>query len=177
MNLKMTEGKKVKKALLVIDMQNVCVGKNHATYFKYDNEILIQTVNEVIDANESNVVVYIKNIMKKNLINKLAPFKAYEETEEVELVSNLHVISDYVFIKYEGNAFSNPKLNEFLKAHKIKCVEIVGVDGGGCVALTALGAIKEGYSVILNESAIGTMFNKNKEKYFKKLREADAKII
>ena len=55
MNLKMTEGKKVKKALLVIDMQNV---KNHATYFKYDNEILIQTVNEVIDANESNVVVY-----------------------------------------------------------------------------------------------------------------------
>ena len=31
MNLKMTEGKKVKKALLVIDMQNVCVGKNHAT--------------------------------------------------------------------------------------------------------------------------------------------------
>ena len=58
MNLKMTEGKKVKKALLVIDMQNVCVGKNHATYFKYDNEILIQTVNEVIDANESKVVVY-----------------------------------------------------------------------------------------------------------------------
>ena len=115
--------------------------------------------------------------MKKNLINKLAPFKAYEGTEEVELVSNLHVISDYVFIKYEGNAFSNPKLNEFLKAHKIECVEIVGVDGGGCVALTALGAIKEGYSVILNESAIGTMFNKNKEKYFKKIRAADEKII
>ncbi len=40
MNLKMTEGKKVKKALLVIDMQNVCVGKNHATYFKYDNALL-----------------------------------------------------------------------------------------------------------------------------------------
>ena len=36
----MTEGKKVKKALLVIDMQNVCVGKNHATYFKYDNALL-----------------------------------------------------------------------------------------------------------------------------------------
>ena len=40
----------MKKALLVIDMQNVCVGENHATYFKYDNEILIRTVNEVIDA-------------------------------------------------------------------------------------------------------------------------------
>ena len=95
----------------------------------------------------------------------------------MDLVSNLHIISDYVFTKYEGNAFSNPKLNEFLKEHLIECVEVVGVDGGGCVALTALGAIKEGYSVIVNETAIGTMFLKNKEKYFKKLRDADVKFI
>ena len=167
----------MKKALLVIDMQNVCVGEKHATYFKYDNEILIRTVNEVIDANKGNLVIYIKNVMKKNLINKLAPFQAYEGTEEVELVSNLHVTSNYVFTKYKGNAFTNHKLNDLLKEHNIECVEVVGVDGGGCVALTALGAIKEGYSVIVNESAIGTMFNKNKEKYFKKLRVADAKFI
>ena len=48
-------GEESEKALLVIDMQNVCVGKNHATYFKFDNEILIQTVNEVIDANERQI--------------------------------------------------------------------------------------------------------------------------
>lgn len=167
----------MKKALLVIDMQNVCVGEKHATYFNYDNQSLIQAVNEVIDANENNLVIYIKNVMKKNLINKFAPFKAYEGTEEVELVSNLHVISNYVFTKYEGNAFSNPKLNVFLKEHNIECVEVVGVDGGGCVALTALGAIKEGYNVTVNESAIETMFNKNKEKYFKKLRGVGAKFV
>ena len=92
-------------------------------------------------------------------------------------MEELYEKSNYVFTKYEGNAFSNHKLNDFLKEHKIECVEVVGVDGGGCVALTALGAIKEGYSVIVNETAIGTMFNKNKEKYFKKLREADAKFI
>ena len=59
----------MKKALLVIDMQNVCVGKNHAAYFKYDNEILIQTVNEVIDANESNVVYakpFVQTLFSKN---------------------------------------------------------------------------------------------------------------
>ena len=167
----------MKKALLVIDMQNVCVGEKHATYFKYNNEILIQAVNKVIDENKDKLVIYIKNVMKKNLINKFAPFHAYEGTEEVELVSNLRVASNYVFTKYEGNAFTNPKLNDFLKEHSIECVEVVGVDGGGCVALTALGTIKEGYNVIVNESAIGTMLNKNKEKYFKKLREADAKFI
>ncbi len=41
----------MKKALLVIDMQNVSVGKNHASYFKYDCEKLIGPVNGVIDDN------------------------------------------------------------------------------------------------------------------------------
>ena len=35
----------MKKALLVIDMQNVCVGNNHAAYFKYNNKELVQNVN------------------------------------------------------------------------------------------------------------------------------------
>lgn len=167
----------MKKALLVIDMQNVIVGENHAAYFQHDNEKLIKAVNEVIDANESNIVIYIKHMMKKNLINKFAPFQAYEGTENVELVSNLRVVSDYVFTKYKGNAFTNPKLNDFLKEHGIECVEVVGVDGGACVALTALGAINAGYNVIINENAIGTKFNKNKEKYFKKLRKSGAEFV
>ena len=167
----------MKKALLVIDMQNVCVGEKHATYFKYDNETLIKAVNDVIASYECNRVVYIKNVMKKNIISKLAPFQAYEGTKEVELVGGLNVVSEYIFTKYEGNAFSNPKLSEFLKEQNIECVEVVGVDGGGCVALTALGALKEGYKVIVNESAIGTMFEKKKEKYFKKLRDAGVKFI
>lgn len=44
-------------------------------------------------------------------------------------------------------------------------------------ALTALGAIKNGYKVIVNEAAIGTMYKKNKNKYFKKLHEAGAEFI
>lgn len=167
----------MKKALLVIDMQNVCVGEKHSPYFKYNNRDLIQEVNKVIDNNEKNLVVYIKNVMKKNLLNKLAPFSAYEGTEEIELVNELHVVSNNVFIKYEGNAFSNPALDVLLKEHNIEYVEVVGVDGGGCVALTALGAVKKGYKVIVNEMAVGTMFNKNRDKYFKKLREAGAEFI
>ena len=93
----------MKKALLVIDMQNVCVGNNHAAYFKYNNKELVQNVNEVIDTNKDSIVIYIKNVMKKNIINKFAPFHAYEGTEEVELVNNLQIVSDYVFTKYELN--------------------------------------------------------------------------
>ncbi len=167
----------MKKALLVVDMQNVCVGEKHAPFFKYSNKNLISEVNKVIDANENNLVVYIKNVMKRNLINKFAPFHAYEGTEEIELVKDLHIVSDNVYIKYKGDAFTNSELDTLLKEHDIEYVEVVGVDGGGCVALTALGAIKNGYKVIVNEAAIGTMFDKNRDKYFKKLRDAGAEFI
>lgn len=167
----------MKKALLVIDMQNVCVGKKHASYFKYNNVELIEAVNEIIDTNKDSVVIYIKNVMKKNLLNMFAPFHAYEGTEDVELVNNLNITSKNIFTKYEGNAFSNPALNEFLRQNEVECVEVIGVDGGGCVALTALGAIKKGYKVIVNESAIGTIFVKNRNKYFKQLKDAGAEFV
>lgn len=167
----------MKKALLVVDMQNVCVGEKHSDYFKYNNHSLIEKVNNAIESNQDSIVIYIKNVMKRNLLNKFAPFQAYEGTEEVELVKNLNIVSDNVFTKCRGNAFSNGKLVSFLKEQEVECVEVVGVDGGVCVALTALGAVKEGYKVIVNETAIGTMFHKNKTKYFRKLEEAGAVFI
>ena len=36
---------------------------------------------------------------------------------------------------------------------------------------------KNGYKVIVNEAAIGTMYKKNKNKYFKKLHEAGAEFV
>lgn len=61
----------MRKALLVIDMQNVCVGEKHAAYFKYNNRELIRKGNKIIDANEKNLVVYIQNVMKRNFVNNL----------------------------------------------------------------------------------------------------------
>ena len=89
----------------------------------------------------------------------------------------MHIVSDNIFIKYKGNAFTNSGLDILLKKNNIEYVEVVGVDGGACVALTALGAIKNGYKVIVNEAAIGTMYKKNKNKYFKKLHEAGAEFV
>ncbi|WP_449074598.1 isochorismatase family cysteine hydrolase [Ruminococcus sp.] len=167
----------MKKALLVVDMQNVCVGNEHAKYFKYDNSKIINAVNRAIDDNKNSLVIYIKNIMKNNFINKFAPFQAYEGTNEVELVNGLKIVSENIIKKYKANAFSNIELNTLLKKNNIECIEIVGVDGGGCVALTAIGAMNAGYKVMINETAIGTMFEKNKNKYFAKLKLAGAEFI
>ncbi|MEE0859004.1 MAG: isochorismatase family cysteine hydrolase [Acutalibacteraceae bacterium] len=165
------------KAVLVIDMQNICVGKNHSPYFKYDRDNLITEVNRVIADNKDNLIVYIKNVMKKNLINRFAPFKAYEKTEAVELVEELSVVSDYVFEKYTGNAFTNNGLNNFLSDNKVDTVELIGVDGGGCVFLTAIGAIEKGYKVIVNTKAVGTISEKNRDNCFKKLEKLGVEFI
>lgn len=165
------------KAVFDMDMQNICVGDAHEKFFKYDNQKLIAAVNKVIKDNEENSIFYILNIMKDNFINRLAPFKAFEGSENVELVNSLEVVSNYIFKKYKGDAFTNPKLKEKLDELSIDEIEIVGIDGGGCVALTALGAIKEGYKVTINTNAIGTMFHKRANKYNEKLKQLGAKFI
>lgn len=166
----------MKKAILVIDMQNICVGKNHAACFNYSGQ-LVESVNEIIHNNQGHDIIYIRNIMKHNFINKFAPFKAYEGTKEIELTDCLKVVTDKVFDKYKADAFSNKKLDEYLKNHDIDTVEVIGVDGGGCVAQTALGAVKNGYQVIVNTKGIGTMFHKKQAQYFELLRKKGAQII
>lgn len=59
----------MKKAHLVIDMQNVSVGKNHASYFKYDCEKLIGAVNGVIDDNR----FYIGKYLRFEVAGKIIP--------------------------------------------------------------------------------------------------------
>ena len=97
--------------------------------------------------------------------------------QHAELVNGLKIVSNHVYVKYEGNAFSNAKLEEFLQSEGIQEIEVIGVDGGGCVSLTALGAIDNGYKVTLNTTCIGTVFKKQRDKYYEKLREKGATII
>ena len=166
----------MKKALLAIDMQEICIGKDHAEYFKYDNNLLT-VVNQVIDNSQDKIIVYIRNVMKKNLINKFAPFHAYEGSREAELAEGLHIVSENIFDKYVGDAFSNKKLDEFLRSSDVNEIEVIGVDGGACVAMTALGALKNGYRVTVNTKAIGTMFEKKKASYFEKIKKLGADFI
>lgn len=162
------------KALLVIDMQECTVGKNHAKPFKYEPDI-ISRVNSVIEQNE--FVVYIRNLMKNNFINRLAPVKCFDGSPEAELAEGLKIISENVFDKYAGNAFSNEELGAFLKKNGVREVELVGVDGGGCVSLTAIGAANLGLKVTLNTAAIGTVFESKRKNYYKTLRELGAEFI
>lgn len=56
-------------------------------------------------------------------------------------------------------------------------IEIVGVDEGGCIALTAIDAMKRGDKVVLNTKGIGTKFKEKAEIYNQKLMRIGAEFI
>lgn len=114
--------------------------------------------------------------MEDNEANREAPFKAFEGSYDAEMVSQLLKINNKVFRKYESNAFSNESLVQALKNSQVDEIEVVGVDGGGCVARTAIAGIKLGYKVTLNTSGIGTTFTHKAEEFNKKLKELGAEF-
>lgn len=166
----------MKRALLVIDMQNFCVGRESCSIFKYNNSKLIENVNKIISEYDKEDVYYIVNIMEDNEANKEAPFKAFEGSYDAEIVSNLLKVNDKVFRKYESNAFLNESLVQALKDSQVDEIEVVGVDGGGCVARTSIAGINLGFNVILNTSGIGTTFVEAAEEFNKKLKELGAEF-
>ena len=93
-------------------------------FFKYDKE-LVNKVNQIIESNKECKIIYIRNIMKNNLINKFAPFKAYEGTTEVELVSSLKIVNDNIFDKYAGIS-----VHKYLLKLKINVAKKLLQDGG-----------------------------------------------
>ncbi len=165
------------KALLVVDMQEFAVGENHEKMFTYDNAALIQNVNTVITSYDKNSVYYIVNIMDDNFINKFAPFKVYDNSPEAALADGLSIVNDNIIKKHYGDAFTNPQLDNTLKANGITDVDIIGVDGGGCVYLTAMGALKAGYKVNLLKDAIGSISQKKTDKFYYRLIKLGAIII
>lgn len=167
----------MKKALLVIDMQNISVGSRHDKFFKYNNKELIEKVNKRISEYDPQYVYYIKNVMKHNFVNIFAPMKAYEGTKSVELADELKVVSRNIFKKYKPDAFSNDNLVKKLNDEQITNIELVGVDGSGCVAQTAFGGIKRGFKVCVNTNAVATMYEEKVFKINKKLTNVGAVFI
>ncbi len=152
------------KALLVMDMQRLVVGKDHSRLFKYDNETLLRNVNHLIASYQPENVCYIRTLMKKNLITRLSPAKAFEGEPSAELADELIVVSANTYVKFVGNAFTNPDLAVKLRASGITELDIIGVDGCGCVPLTAEGALHEGFSAHVLSSAVATMLPKRAAK-------------
>lgn len=124
-----------RKALIVIDIQND-ITKHY--------QDIIDNLNAAIDwATENGMtVVYIKH---NNLSPGTRTFKP--DTKGAELVPELKIASDHIFVKTKANALTSEAFSEYIRTNGIDEFYITGADATGCVKSTCFNMAKAGFRV------------------------------
>ena len=137
------------KALVVIDIQND-ITKNYKE--------IIENINKAVDwAVVSDIpVVYIKH---NNLSTGTRTFKP--DTHGAELVPDLKIVSEHVFLKTKGNALTSEGFAAFVSENEIGEFYIAGADAIACVKSTCYNMTKGGYIVHVLSDCI-TSYDKRK---------------
>lgn len=137
------------KALVVIDIQND-ITKNYKE--------IIGNINSAIDwAVDNNIhIVYIKH---NNLTPLTRTFKP--DTRGAELVSDMKIASENIFVKSKGNALTSEGFASFIEENEIKEFYIAGADAVACVKSTCYNMAKQGYIVHVLSDCI-TSYDKKK---------------
>lgn len=153
-------------ALIVIDMQADYIGEK-SPYHYYPNE-LIDKINERIDVavKQDELVIYVQNIGRRK-----------KEQYVSEFVEGLSIVSDFIVRKEKSSIFDNSSLVDTLKLNRISHIELIGIDGNCCVALSAIEASKRGFAVTFPLDYIGI---KDKERFCRtkvKLIKANVEIV
>ncbi|WP_242837708.1 cysteine hydrolase family protein [Ruminococcus albus] len=170
----------MKKALMVIDMQNDYLWEKRKSKFAYDTEQLVASVNRLIHeySDSGNDVIYIRHIIQDLPTNRLLFGFSIAGTEGAELYSGVDIVSELCFDKLFGDAFTNKQLLALFRKNSYDELHICGIDEYGCVTSTACGAVKRHIPVRIIRSGTATVFTEKKAaKYRKKLETAGVEYI
>ena len=123
------------KALVVIDIHNDIT--------KHFRDI-IDRLNAAIDwaVEQEMDVVYIKH---NNLSPGTRTFKP--DTKGAELVPELKIVSDHIFVKTKANALTSESFSAYIRENGTNEFFITGADATACVKSTCFNMTKAGYTV------------------------------
>jgi nicotinamidase-related amidase len=150
---------KLKKALIVMNMQEAYVGAERCVeQFPFDAELLLNKINEKIEFHKkfSDYVIYIQN---------------NESSDDTKFAEGLLLVSDLMFVMREDNCFSTEGLVEFLKKNDVLSLEIVGINVNDSILNSAKSGIYKGFYLRIEQSYIGIkdveLFNEFVSKHLK----------
>ena len=123
------------KALVIIDLQND-ITKNYRN--------IIEKVNTAILWAQS-VGMNIIYIQHNNITAGTRTFKP--DTKGAELVPELNIVSNNIFVKTKSNSLTSEAFRDFIKANGIDEFYICGADATACVKSTCYNMTKAGYTV------------------------------
>lgn len=139
----------MEKALVVMDIQNDMT-KNYKE--------IIDNINASIDwAVKNNMhVIYIRHY---NLSAGTRTFKP--DTHGSKLASDLHVVSNNIFIKSKGNVLTSEEFADFVNENEISEFYITGGDAVACIKSSTYNLAKANYKVNVLSDCI-TSYDKKK---------------
>ncbi len=176
-------------ALLVIDVINCCcrqeceIKKQKITYRKIRKMVpkLISFINQYQEKT-NQPIIYInctpwrKEYLNPNL-NKLYqdPDCQFYSLDKSGFAENFFQIQprkkDIIFTKNTYDAFTNPKLDQYLQKNKIKNLIIAGIFGDGCVLATIENGFSKGYNFVILKDLIETTDQKDRQDLQKLLKK------
>ena len=124
-----------KKAFVVIDIQND-ITKHYRDIIDRLNAAIDWAVEQEMD------VVYIKH---NNHSPGTRTFKP--DTKGAELVPELKIVSNKVFVKTKANALTSEEFSSYIRENGMDEFYITGADATGCVKSTCFNMTKAGYTV------------------------------
>ena len=124
-----------KKALVVIDIQND-ITKHYRDIIEKLNAAIDWAVGNGMD------IIYIQH---NNLSAGTRTFKP--GTKGAELVPELKIVSDKIFVKSKSNALTSEAFSDYIRANGISEFFITGADATACVKSTCFNVVKAGFTV------------------------------
>ena len=137
------------KALVIIDIQND-ITKNY--------QDIIDKINKSVEwaQGEEMYIVYIKH---NNITAGTRTFKP--DTKGEQLVPELSVVSDHIFVKTKANALTSVDFTHFIADNGLDEFYVCGADATACVKSTCYNMTKAGYAVTVLSDCV-TSYDKKK---------------
>ncbi len=142
------------KALLVIDTQEDYLGEHAKMKANYqDIDLFFQRINAIqYSASLRGMkIIYIRQefdgIFGQMMSKVFMKGTTIKGTEGAKMDKRLQFFSNIDFTKDRGDAFTNPKLDEYLIENQVDELYLCGIDGEYCVFTTAKGALNRKYKV------------------------------
>ena len=137
------------KALVVIDIQND-ITKNYRE--------IVDNLNKSIDwavGQEMHVVYICQNNITPSARNFLPG------TKGAEIVPELQIVTDNIFIKTKANALTSEAFCAFIEENGITEFVVTGADATACVKSTCFNMTKAGYAVTVLSDCV-TSYDRKK---------------
>lgn len=149
---------KPQRALLVLDIQESGSRRGQVLQMPTGTPFgrMLETVNRMIELFEASgqEIAYVRQVFANCFLQRLHGGRIVAGQLQPVICRWVKVVNNNDFAKNRTDAFSNKELEQFLIAHQVSDLYLVGLDAAYCVYYTARGARNRGYRVTVISDAV-----------------------